>query len=170
MTTLTTIYYTIAQITTLLFFLHPLHISVTEIQFDEKDKALEIMMRVFIDDLETTLKSSLNDPNLDILEPKNGKTVDQMMQEYLKTRFRITLDNKVQTIKYLGHERESDAFIFYIEVSNVKKWKAINIQNSIITEVFDDQSNLVHVTVNGKVKSLRLTRNTPADNLTFDNQ
>ncbi|MBT1704362.1 DUF6702 family protein [Chryseosolibacter indicus] len=169
MTALTTIYYTIAQLTALIFFLHPLHVSVTEIEFDEKDKALEIMMRVFIDDLETTLRNSLQDPDLDILEPKNGKTVDQMMQEYLKTRFKISLDNKVQTAKYLGHEREGDAFIFYIEVSNVKKWKTINIHNNIITEVYDDQSNLVHVTVNGKVKSLRLTRNTPADNLTFSN-
>ena len=32
----------------------------------------------------------------------------------------------------------------------------------------DDQSNLVHVTVREKVKSLRLSRDTPSDKLTFD--
>jgi hypothetical protein len=71
-------------------------------------------------------------------------------------------------VNYLGHEREGEAFIFYIEVSKVKRWKTIQILNSIITETHDDQSNLVHVTVNEKVRSLRLTRDTPVDKLTFD--
>jgi hypothetical protein len=146
-----------------------MHISVTEIEFDEKDKALEIMMRVFMDDLELTLRNDLNQPELDILSPKNGKTIDQMVDEYLKKHFKISLDNKAQTINFLGHEEEGDAFIFYLEVSKVKKFKAIQIQNSIITETHDDQSNLVHVTVKEKVKSLRLTRNNPADKITFDN-
>lgn len=156
------------QIINLCLYLHPIHVSVTEIEFDEKEKSLEIMMRVFIDDLELTLRNKLNQPELDILEPKNGLTIDQMAGDYVKDHFRITLDNKVQKIVYLGHERESDAFIFYIEVTNVKKWKTIQVFNDLFTETHDDQSNLVHVTVRDKVRSLRLTRNTPLDKLTFD--
>jgi hypothetical protein len=158
------------KLTALVFYLHPIHVSVTEIEFDEKDKALEIMMRVFIDDLELALKNKLNQPELDILEPKNGLTTNQMVSDYLQHHFKITLDNKAQKINFLGLERESEAFIFYIEVSNVKKWKTIQIQNDILTETHDDQSNLVHVTVRKNVKSLRLTRNTPVDKLTFDNK
>jgi hypothetical protein len=156
------------QVVTLGFYLHPLHISVTEIEYDEKDKALEIMMRVFIDDLELALRNNLKQPELDILDAKNGMTIDQMAGTYLKDRFKISLDNKAQEVKYLGHEREGDAFIFYVEVSKVKRWKTIQILNSIITETHDDQSNLVHVTVKDKVRSLRLTRDTPVDKLTFD--
>ena len=152
----------------LIFLVHPIHVSVTEIEFDEKDRALEIMMRAFIDDLELTLRNNLRQPELDILEPKNGMTIDQMMADYLKDHFKISLDNKPQKTNYLGHEREGDAFIFYIEVSNVKKFKTIQILNDIITETHDDQSNLVHVTVRDKVRSLRLTRNTPMDKLSFD--
>ncbi len=157
------------QLIAFCFYAHPIHVSVTEIEFDEKDKALEIMMRVFIDDLELSLRNSLNQPELDILNPKNGVTIDQLVSNYLKNHFKITLDNKPQKTTYLGHERESEAFIFYIEVSNVKKWKTITIQNDIIIATHDDQSNLVHVTVKDKIKSLRLTKNTPADKLTFDN-
>ncbi|MFZ6012458.1 MAG: DUF6702 family protein [Bacteroidota bacterium] len=155
------------QVTALAFYLHPLHVSVTEIKFDEKDKELEIIMRVFIDDLEQTLRNHLHQPELDILEPKNGFTVDQMMSEYLKDRFKITLDNKLQQTKYLGHERDGEAFVFYIQVPKVKKFRTIHIQNDIITELYDDQSNLVHVTVKDIVRSLRLTRNNPDDEITF---
>lgn len=151
-------------------YLHPIHVSVTEIEFDEKDKALEIMMRVFIDDLELSLQNSLRQPELDILNPKNSVTTDALVKEYLNKHFKITLDGKLQKTNYLGHERESEAFIFYIEVTNVKKWETIYIQNDIMIATHDDQSNLVHVYVQDNVKSLRLTKNTPTDKLTFNNQ
>ena len=147
---------------------HPMHGSVTEIEFDEKDKALEIMMRVFIDDLELSIKNKLNQPGLDLMEPKNGKTLDEMTSDYLKANFKISLDGKPQQTVYLGHEREDDALIFYIEVSKVKKFKTIQVQNTIITETHDDQNNLVNVTVRETVRSLRLTRSTPVDKITFD--
>jgi molybdopterin converting factor small subunit len=156
------------QVMTLALYLHPLHVSVTDIEYDEKDKMLKIMMRVFIDDLEATLRQHLNQPELDLLAPKNGLTLDQMAGDYFKQRFSIALDNKPQKTVYLGHERESDALIFYIEVNNVKKWKTIQVLNSIITEVFEDQSNLVHVNVREQVRSLRLTRNNTRDKLSFD--
>jgi len=154
---------------TLCFYLHPIHVSVTEIDFDPKERALKIMMRVFIDDLELSLRNSLNSPELDILNPKGGRTTDQLVDDYVKEHFTLSLDNKVQKTRYLGHERESEAFILYIEVIDVKEWKTITVKNDIFMATYNDQSNLVHVYVNDKVKSLRLTKNTPVDKLTFDN-
>jgi hypothetical protein len=148
--------------------MHPMHVSVTEIDFDEKDKELEITSRIFIDDLEKTLQNQLKQPELDILNPKNGLTIDQMASQYLANHLKISLDGKAQKTEYLGHERDGEALIFYTLVSKVKKWKTIQIFNDVITATFDDQSNLVHVTVKEKVKSLRLTRDTPSDKLTFD--
>jgi len=42
--------------------------------------------------------------------------------------------------------------------------------NSIIQETHEDQSNLVHVTYKGPVKSLRLLRDKPVDILTFESK
>jgi hypothetical protein len=148
-------------------FLHPIHVSVTEIEMDEKDKRLEIMMRIFTDDLELTLRQATNQPELDLLSlPEKAR--DEMTGNYLRNHFKISLDGKAQKINYLGHEQEDAALIFYIEVSNVKKWKTIQIQNDIIMETHADQSNLVHITVQEKIRSLRLTKNNPVDKLTFD--
>ena len=155
-------------IVALCFHLHPIHVSVTEIEFDEKDEALEIMMRVFIDDLELSLRNSLRQPDLDLLNPGSGQTTDGLISNYLKKHFQVSLDEKVQRTNYLGHEREAEAFIFYVEVKGVKKWKTISIFNDIIMATHNDQSNLIHVYVKDDVKSLRLTRNTPSDKLTFE--
>lgn len=147
--------------------LHPIHVSVTEIEYDQKDRALEVMMRVFIDDLESTLRNHLAQPGLNILHPDSKASTDQLVRDYLADHFRISLDNKAQETTYLGHELEGEALILYVEVKDVVKWKTITIHNDIIMSTYDDQSNIVHVYVGDNVKSLRLTRNTPADHLTF---
>jgi hypothetical protein len=134
---------------------------------DEKDKRLEIMMRVFIDDMELTMRQKLNQPELDILSQTEAAR-DEVFSQYMADHFKITLDGKAQHTDFLGHEQEDLAFILYIEVSNVKKWKTIGIQDNVLIETHPDQSNLVHVTVREKVKSLRLTKNNPVDKLTFD--
>ena len=149
------------------FFAHPLHITVTEIEFDEKSKSLEIMSRTFADDLETTLRKRTNNQDFDILAaPKT--MIDQVMASYFNDQLKISLDGKAQEIHYLGHEKDGDAFVFYIEVAKVKKWKTLQATNALLTEMFDDQSNLVHVTVKGDLKSMRLTKDHLTDKLTFD--
>jgi hypothetical protein len=146
--------------------LHPIHVSVTEILYDEKEKELEMTVRVFSDDLETALRKSLNDAELDILNPK-GRTVDQIMEEYFNAHFSVKLDNRAQVKHYLGHEIDGEAFVFYIQVSKVKKWKTMYVLNDILIDQFEDQSNLVHVTVVDDVKSLRLTKNAKSGVLSF---
>lgn len=157
----------ILSVLTLIGGSHPLHVSVTEIEMDSKDKRLEIMMRVFVDDFETSLRQKFNQPELEIL-PLSEDERDKFISRYLNDHFQIWLDLKNAKTKYVGHEIDGDAFIFYIEVPNVRKWKSIQIKNDIIMQVYSDQSNLVHVTVQETVKSLRLTKNNPTDKLTFD--
>jgi len=148
--------------------LHPIHVSVTEIAFDEKEKELEIVSRIFLDDLESAIREGKKQPELNLLEPGKGITTDQLISEYVQSRFKVSLNGKPQKIKYLGHEVESEAIVCYVQVVNVKKFTTIEVLNSIITELHDDQSNLVHVTVHSKVKSLRLMRDNPTGKLTFE--
>jgi len=147
---------------------HPLHVSVTEISMNEKEKRLEITMRVFIDDLEETMRKKLHQPAFDILKPPVGITIDNVMRDYFKSHFKLSLDKKDYVVTLLGHETDGDAFVFYLEVDRVKKWKSIEVTNDSMTETFEDQSNLVHVTVRDVVHSLRLNGTTPSGVLTFD--
>lgn len=147
---------------------HPIHISVTEIEYDTKDKALEIMTRIWIDDLEEAIRDRQKDRTVNLLNPSAGVTTDQLVSSYLEAHFRVSLDGKVQRPNYLGHERDGDALICFLEIGGVKKWKLIEVMNDVIMEVYDDQSNIVHVTVGETVKSLRLTESNPSGKLPFN--
>ena len=148
--------------------LHPLHISVTELNYNEKSKAMQITSRLFIDDLELSIRNKIKDQDLDLLEPGAGKTTDQLVSDYIKGVLKIKVDGKSVVPKYLGHEQEDLALICYIEIENIKRLKSVEVFNSAITEIHDDQSNLVHVTYKGVVKSMRLMRDTPVGTVTFE--
>lgn len=153
----------------IIFWLHPLHVSVTEIEYNEKVKALQIISRIFIDDLETCIRAKTQKPELDLMNPKDGLTTKGLVSDYLKDHLKVRLDGKLQSISFLGFEEENFALICYIEIENVKDFKTIDVTNTVITETYDDQSNLVHVTYKGPIKSTRLMRDKPTDRFTFDN-
>jgi hypothetical protein len=151
-----------------LLILHPIHLSVSEINYSEKDKALQITSRIFLDDLELSIQKQLNKPDLDLLEPGKDLTTEKLISDYVLQHLSVKLDGKIQKLNFLGFEREDPAVICYIEIENVKKFKTIEIKNDVIMETHNDQSNLVHVTYKGPVKSLRLMREKAADILTFE--
>lgn len=154
-------------LSSVLILLHPLHISVTEITLDEKEKELEIMLRIFTDDLELAIRNAKNDGTLNLLNPSNT-TTDKLAWEYLQSRFTLSTDGKIHPVKYLGHEADENVLIFYVQVQPIKKFKTIDITNSILTELYEDQSNLVNMTVDDNTKSLRLMRDNPSGKLSFD--
>ncbi|MBX2969120.1 MAG: hypothetical protein KF803_07095 [Cyclobacteriaceae bacterium] len=149
-------------------WVHPIHISVTEIEYDEREKELEITTRIFTDDLELAIRAQRNDPALELLKLPAATRLDDLVKPYLLQQINIQLDGKAQKLNYLGHEQDGDAHVFFIQVQPVKKWKSITVQNQVLLETYDDQSNIVHVTVREKTRSMRLIRNNAAGTLTFD--
>ena len=159
------------MITAILAFvlsLHPIHVSIAEIDHNQEAKALQITLRIFIDDLELSIRNKINSPELDLLNPGGAKTTDQLVKDYLTEVLKLKVDKKAVQTNYLGHEIEGPAMICYIEVENIKKFKSIEVTNKAILETHEDQSNLINVNYLEKVKSLRLTNDKPTGVVSFD--
>lgn len=156
------------RILLMLVIAHPVHVSVTEIEFDEKERELEVVTRIFWDDLERAIRDERKEPDLNLLERTGSTTTDQLISAYLQPRFRVALNGKQQQVKYLGHEVDGEAIVAYTQILNVKRFSAIEVGNTVLTELYEDQSNLVHVTVGENVKSLRLMRDNPTGKLIFE--
>lgn len=148
--------------------LHPIHVSIAEIDHNAEAKALQITLRIFIDDLEVSIRNKVNSPEMDLLNPGGSKNTDQLVKDYLAEVLKLKVDKKAVQTNYLGHEIEGPAMICYIEVPNVKKFKSIEVTNKAILETHEDQSNLINVNYKEKVKSLRLTNEKPTGVVTFD--
>ena len=157
----------ISLLLSFVLWFHPIHLSITEIDHNEKSKALQMTMRIFVDDLELSIRKKINDPELDLLEPGSGRTTDNLVSDYLSETVKLKVDKKAVKINYIGHEIEGPAMICYVEIQNIKKFTTIEVTNKVILEIHDDQSNLVNVNYHDKVKSIRLTNEQPTASVIF---
>lgn len=145
---------------------HKFYVSVTEIEHNQKAQSLQIISRVFTDDLESVLRQRYDDK---IRLGKGSETLDiqEIFSRYINQKMKINLDHKSRDLKYIGREYENDMIVFYIEVENVKNFQNIKVMNSLLMDLLEDQKNLVHVEAKGKIKSLILSRGKEEDLLKF---
>ncbi len=140
--------------------MHPFYVSVCEIYHNPKSNALEISLKVFIDDIELAIQKSGNE-NFIISVHADNESIKNEMEEYLHDKFIIEIDSEQKSLNVIGYEFENDAIVFYIEIKNVKKINQLKIQNSIISEVREDQINLTHFQYHDQLKSFKTTRESP---------
>lgn len=144
--------------------IHPFYVSVTEINHNARDKNLEISCKIFTDDFETALGKA-SGTKVDLFNPKDKEAVEKQITAYIKKHLVIKLDNKPVSLEFVGFERESEAVWSYLQVSSTNPPKKIDISNDLLYDCFDQQINLMHISVSGNRKSTKL--NYPDANASF---
>lgn len=136
---------------------HPFYVSVTNIDYNETSKSLELSCRIFFDDLETGIRP-VAFPDLDIANPKTNEKarVDSLVKQYLQKHLRVLVNDKPVALKYLGYRIEEDAAWCFLEAADVAKPKGLKVYNSILFDQFENQSNIIHLTVGKERKSTKL--------------
>lgn len=147
-------------------WLHPLHLSVSDLVVNPKTGGLEISHRIFLDDLEDALKEE-SGRSVDLSNPKNPQEVQALVGRYLQQHFKLILNGKPVKAHYLGYELEEDAIWAYMEVEKVGRLRTVEVQNTLFFNRYMDQLNLVHVSQKGETKSLRLDKKGSSGSLTF---
>ena len=134
---------------------HPLHVSVTEINHNSDEKTLEITCKLFTDDFEKVLVQNYK-TKVDLINPPDRPAMDKLITDFVQKHVLLKLDNKSILLSYLGFERDAEAVYSYFQVENIGSIKKLEVTNTILHEMFTDQINMMHVMVGGKRKSLKL--------------
>lgn len=146
--------------------LHPIHISVCDIEYDPPTQALQVTHRLFLDDLESAINTR-HGLYMDIAKPEDMAERDSLVQHYLLSNFEVSVDGRRLEKTFIGVEIVDDVLYGYIEIVSVKKFKQIRVTDSVLMELFDDQVNLVHVKYNNKTRSLKLEKNSEVGVITY---
>jgi len=145
--------------------LHPLYVTVTEINHNAKDKTLEISCKIFTNDFETALEKVYH-TKTDLSEPKDKNAADKLVSDYIQKHFQIKVDGKPVTLQFVGSEKQTDATWSYFQVNNIASVKKIEIMNNLLYETFEGQIAIMHVMASGNRQSTKIT--SPEANATFD--
>ncbi|HKB43609.1 MAG TPA: DUF6702 family protein [Chitinophagaceae bacterium] len=135
--------------------LHPFHVSTTEINHNASDKTLEISCKVFIDDFESALAKQYH-TKADLSAVNMKTAMDTLVKKYIKNHLLLNADGKTLVMKYLGFEKENEAIYAYLEVDNISAVKKIEVTDTILYDLYDDEISIVHVIVGGNRKSTKL--------------
>lgn len=145
---------------------HPLHVSLCQVDFKQQHKTLEISVKIFADDLLNALGKQ-NIPDLYLGENKENPKSDEYIFNYLQNNLLFKVNEKKVEYTYIGKEMEDDALWCFIQINNVMELNQLEITDLILTEIFDDQNNIVEVNKNGKILNLLLNRKTQTGTLNF---
>lgn len=134
---------------------HPFHLAVVEIEHNAGDHSLEISCKIYTDDFETILKK-INKTHVDLINPADKVQTQKWISNYINTHVKITVDGKAYSLECIGFERDNDAIFSYFGIDGINSVKKIDISNKVLFDLFDDQTNVMHVTVGGTRKSGKL--------------
>lgn len=135
---------------------HEFYVSICQIDHNPKTQALEITLKIFTDDLERALQTQQDTDKVYLGTPKESPQADQYIQHYLQKKLTFVVNNDTLDWSYVGKEVEFDASWCYIEIENVSSLHELRITNKILVELFDRQTNIVHLQAHGQKKSLLL--------------
>lgn len=138
---------------------HKFYISVTNVDYSQKDEAVQIITRVFVDDMNAVLKERYGIQSK-LGTDKETTTDVAYLKKYLKTKFVVEINGKKVDYTFIGKKYDTDMLIYYLEVPNValETLKQIAIENEVLTDIYDDQQNVVHFKINGTKKSFVLVK------------
>lgn len=148
------------------FSLHKFYVGVFQIDYFKEKKSVQITTRLFIDDLEKALQKKHN-KHFYITTKDEIANTNKYIEDYIKQHFIVKLNGKNQIITLLTKEQEDNIIICYFKISFSEKIKTIELTNTILTDIFSEQQNLVHLNNNGNKKTLLFTNTNNYQKINF---
>ncbi len=143
---------------------HPLHISMSTIEFSEKGKA-ELVVKLFSDDFENAIhlhskkRAGLTQENI-------SENAIEYASAYITSKLKVEVDNKPLTFEPDRIERNHEATWVYFIAKSPKQGR-IKIVNLLMNKMFSDQRNLMIITYGGKQKTVSFDNRQTGINFEF---
>ncbi len=145
-------------------FAHPYYLGVCELKYNMKSETVQASVKLFVNDLEATLKKK-NHSTIDLINSKDSTKTAQLLFDYLSNHLKVKLNGTAKTFQYIGFEIDKDVIWIYLESNKCDKPKRIEIENTILYDFSKHQTNIVKIDVNEKSQNSKLTY--PDKNLVF---
>ena len=131
------------------FFFHPVHVSVTNIEIDTAKQKIEYSIRIFADDFAYAIehlyeKNVLPDDGISEMEK-------EIVTDYVNNMFELVINGskclpECQRIEAM----DNSLWIYFNIMPAEKEISSLKVINKLLLDLFVDQTNLTIITINGK--------------------
>jgi hypothetical protein len=145
---------------------HEEYYSLTNIQYKESEKSLQIVMRFFVDDFDSVLKS-VYEQDFELGTTREINSTNDYILQYLQSHFDLIVEGQRLKFNWVGKEYKKDAIYIYLEIPNTQQFKEIKVKNTCFLETYKSQENIVKFKVRNQYKTLILNAQKPIDTVIF---
>ncbi len=138
------------------FSTHKYYLSLTQIEYKSEARSLQIIINVFMDDIEIALNEKYQ-INLQLTSKEELKNNNIYFHTYLKEKLHLKINDVSREFNYLGKEYDGDLVYFYLEIENINEINSLEVVNTLLISNFPKQENLLKTKIHNKHQSLLLT-------------
>ncbi|WP_366520872.1 DUF6702 family protein [Flavobacterium sp.] len=137
------------------FSVHKFYMAIYQVNHNVAKKRLEITARIFVDDLNTALDKKFKTKHF--LGAANESETDRDdLKKYLSEKLKIIIGKESKTLVLKSNALEGNVLVCYLTAIDVSKITSLEVHNAILTEIFDEQENMMHFHLNGTKHTLVL--------------
>lgn len=135
---------------------HKFYLSVTQIDYVPKEHSIQVVTRLFYDDLEKALQERY-DSSIRVEKSYDQKKLNAYIDKYIQQKLKINVNGDRVKLHYLGHKDENDYVVCFVEITGIDNLKSLEVENTLLMDAFPEQKNVVHVQLGETRKSFMLT-------------
>ena len=132
------------------FIFHPVHVTLTSVDYVPDDSCLKVFIKMYLDDF-------LLDTEQDEDSFLKDESKREITENYINQKFIILANDKKLTGKISNLELPDDEIKIYIEYKTSEMPRELLVKNLIMTELYNDQSNLVIIKIDKFEEGFKFT-------------
>ena len=138
------------------FFIHPVHVTLTSIDYAPEINSFRVYVRMYFDDF-------IRDNKLEgtEIQDKDFSTTDELciekMRNYIEKKIIIKVNEKQLSGKIHDLNLADNEISVNMEYGGGKRPRTISVKNLIMTGLYSDMSNMILVRINDFEEGVKLT-------------
>jgi len=141
-------------------WLHPIHVSVSNVDLDPVGGKVELSVKIFADDFQDLILHKYG-VQLNIVEQEGPGDKISAVNEYIEEALQLVFNGKeTADLQFVEAVLNEEAIWLFYRYEHPGKIRKVDIVNRIMLEKFSDQTNLMIITFNEKQNGYRLDNKT----------
>ena len=148
---------------------HPVHISYTNVEYIQKESRFDVLFKLFVDDFGLILGKKYN-KTFDLLSKQQLKSNKEFIDKYITDHFKLTTNGKEiarQGLKLDSLQVKEQAIWLFYKLNTKGSFNNIEIHNSLMTDLYVDQTNLLIFSYRSEQKALKFSSTKTIEKITF---
>ncbi|MDN5205569.1 hypothetical protein QQ008_29565 [Fulvivirgaceae bacterium BMA10] len=145
---------------------HAFYLSVTEIQWESQNQPIALSTKIFTDDLEDAIRGHNGHP-IRLSNAALLKKHQTLVEAYIKDKLKIRINDQHLALIFLTSQNENDTVWITFRIEYLGTIRSFQIENKLLIELFDDQTNIVQLQISGERHYLKLNKTKQSGTIKF---